>query len=133
MKISTPEIKVIRFSSEDVIVASGSLTGKSGSFYIPSSQYSGYSTSSDFVEFKGTIGSQSAVGYLIENVSGVKDPEPDAVEGLMSGGKGGFYFSSTGIPVPASVLEPIAKQYYEAFSYNGQYYTNGTFYDHYWQ
>ena len=58
MKISTPEIKVIRFSSEDVIVASSSLTGVNGLFYIPSGQYSsGYSGSGDFVEFSGTIGS----------------------------------------------------------------------------
>lgn len=128
MKISTPEIKVIRFSSEDVIVASGAVTR---SFFIPSDQYSGYSASSDYVEFNGTIGSRSGDRYLIENVSGAKDADSYQVEGLMSGGS--YYFPDVGVTVDMSHLAPIAQQYYEAFSYNGQYYTNGTYYDHYWQ
>ena len=126
MKISTPEIKVIRFSSEDVIVASGAVTG---SFYIPSSQYSGYSGSSEYVEFNGTIGSQSDRGYLIENVSGAKGADPEEMEGLMSGGSVTFM----GVTVDMSHMAPIAKQYYDAFSYDGQYYTNGrSYYDQYW-
>ena len=124
MKISTPEIKVIRFSSEDVIVASSSLTGVYGSFYIPSSQYS-----SGYGEFNGTIGSHSDRGYLIENVSGAKAADSDERDGLMSGGSGSF----VGVPIPASVMESMARQYYDAFSYDGQYYTNGiSYYDQYW-
>lgn len=125
MKISTPEIKVIRFSSEDVIVASSSLTGVYGSFYIPSSQYS-----SGYGEFNGTIGSQSDRGYLIENVSGAKGADPEEMEGLMSGGSVTFM---GGVTVDMSHMAPIAKQYYDAFSYDGQYYTNGrSYYDQYW-
>ena len=128
MKISTPEIKVIRFSSEDVIVASGAVTR---SFYIPSSEYSGYSGSSDFVEFYGTIGSQSGVGYLIENISGVKDANSEERDGLMSGGS--YYLPDVGITVHDSSMAPIAKQYYDAFSFDGQYYTNGSsYFDKYW-
>lgn len=126
MKISTPEIKVIRFSSEDVIVASVAVTR---SFYIPSNQYSGYSGSSDYVEFNGTIGSHSGVGYLIENVSGAKDADSEEREGLMSGGSVSFY----GVTIDMSHMAPIAQQYYDAFSYDGQYYTNGSsYYDQYW-
>ena len=128
MKISTPEIKVIRFSSEDVIVASGAVTR---SFYIPSKQYSGYSGSSDFVEFYGTIGSHSGVGYLIENVSGAKDADSGEREGLMSGGS--HYFPDVEVTIPMPDMAPVAKQYYDAFSYDGQYYTNGiSYYDQYW-
>lgn len=124
MKISTPEIKVIRFSSEDVIVASSSLTGVYGSFYIPSSQYS-----SGYGEFNGTIGRKSDVGYLIENVSGAKAADPEEREGIMSGGSVTF----GGVTVPMPDMAPIAQQYYDAFSYDGQYYTNGkSYYDQYW-
>ena len=132
MKISTPEIKVIRFSSEDVIVASSSLTGLRRSFYILSSQYSGYSGSSDYGVFNGTIGSKSGDRYLIENVSGVKDANPYEREGVMSGGS--YYFPDEGVTVDMSHMEPIARQYYDAFSYDGQnYYTNGiSYYDQYW-
>lgn len=130
MKISTPEIKVIRFSSEDVIVASG-LVGSSGFFIIPSSQYSGYSASGDYVEFNGTIGSHSSVGYLIENISGVRDAED--IDGLMSGGS--YTFPGAGVTVDMSYLAPIARQSYDAFRYDdGKYYTNGnSYYDRYWQ
>lgn len=132
MKISTPEIKVIRFSSEDVIVASSSLTGVSGSFFIPSKEYSGFSASGDYVEFTGTIGRRSSVGYLIGNISGVTDADSDEVEGVMSGGS--YYFPDVGVTIPASpVMESMARQYYEAFNYDGQYYTKGTYYDLYWQ
>lgn len=130
MKISTPEIKVIRFSSEDVIVASGSLTGSSGLFFIPSSEYSGYSGSSDFVEFNGTIGSQSSVGYLIENIYAVKGDDSGEREDLMSGGS----VTHFGVTFNVSHMAPIAQQTYDAFSYNGQYYTNGSsYYDQYWK
>lgn len=130
MKISTPEIKVIRFSSEDVIVASSSLTGVNGSFYyIPSDQSSG-----DSVEFYGTIGSynNSAVGYVIEKVRDTGPVDSEQRQGLMSGGS--FTFSDGGFPVPASVMESMARQYYDAFSYNGQYYTTGiSYYNQYWK
>ena len=127
MKISTPEIKVIRFSSEDVIVASGPVTH---SFLIPSSEYSGYSGSSKYVEFSGTIGSHSGDGYLIENVSGATGADSVDVDGLKSGGS--YYFPDMGVTVDMSRMAPIAQQYYEAFSYNGQYYTHGSYYDIYW-
>ena len=126
MKISTPEIKVIRFSSEDVIVASGAAIR---SFYIPSNQYSGSSFSSEFVEFSGTIGSLSGNGYLIENVSGAKAADSEERDGLMSGGSVSFY----GVTIDMSDMAPVARQYYDAFSYDGQYYTNGrSYYDQYW-
>lgn len=133
MKISTPEIKVIRFSSEDVIAASGSLTGSNGLFYIPSSQYSGYSGSADYVEFSGTIGSKSGVGYLIENIHGAKGDVSDDRAGLMAGSS--YYFPDMGITVDNSHMAPIAQQSYDAFRYDdGQYYTNGiSYYTAYWQ
>ena len=133
MKISTPEIKVIRFSSEDVIAASSSLTGSPGLFYIPSSQYSGYSGSADYVEFNGTIGSKSGVGYLIENIYGAKGDDSDDRAGVMSGGS--VYFPEFGNTVDMSHMEPIAQQTYDAFRYDdGRYYTNGiSYYTAYWQ
>lgn len=130
MQISTPEIKVIRFSSEDVIAASGGPR----LFYIPSSEYSsGYSGSGDYVEFNGTIGSQSAVGYLIENIYGAKGVDSFYVDKLKSGGT--VYFPGTGITVDASAMAPIAQQGYDAFRYDdGQYYTNGiSYYTQYWK
>ena len=130
MKISTPEIKVIRFSSEDVIVASGPVIGSSGLFFIPSSEYTGYSGSSKYVEFNGTIGSQSSVGYLIENIYAVDDADPDDRAAVMSGGS----YWTIGVLIPADVMETMAQNTYDAFSYNGQYYTNGeSYYNQYWQ
>lgn len=127
MKISTPEIKVIRFSSEDVIVASSSLTGVNGLFYSPSSQYS-----SGYVEFNGTIGSyhSGANGYLIGNIYGETDGKDR--DGLVSGGS--YTFPDEEVTVPPFVMESIAQQSYDAFSYDGQYYTNGiSYYKQYWQ
>lgn len=125
MQISTPEIKVIRFSSEDVIVASGSLTGSKGYFYIPSNQYSGSSGSGDYVGFNGTIGSQTNRGYLIENIYETNDYDPDDRAAVMTRGSYG--------PMPESVMEKMARNTYDAFSYNGRYYTNGeSYYDQYW-
>lgn len=129
MKISTPEIKVIRFSSEDVIVASSSLTGVLGLFYIPASQYSGNPDSSGYVEFNGTIGSKSGDRYSIQNIYGARDVDPEDRAALMSGGS----YWTIGVLIPESVMESTAKQTYDAFSYDGNYYTYGSsYYDQYW-
>lgn len=133
MKITNAELKFMSFSSEDVIATSGmpSLTGLSRSFYIPSSQFSGGSFSSDYVEFNGTIGANTGNGYEITNIYGAKAADDEEREGLMSGGSVVFM----GVTIPASPeMETFSQQYFDAYSYGGTYYTNGlSYYDQYWQ
>ncbi len=129
------KLDVIRFSNEDVIATSamlGPLSGKTGSFYIPSSQYNGGSLGGEYVTFNGTFGDYTGSGYNITNANGFA-VDSDERDGLMSGGS--YTFPDVGVTVDMSDLAPIAKQYYDAFSYgDGQYYSNGvSYYESYWQ
>ncbi len=138
MKMSSADLQVIRFNSEDVIATSGMgpLSGTSGMFYIPAADYSGsYSGSGNFVQFNGTLGSYSGGNYLITNIYGAEAGVDSDKESLESVINGNIVFPDVGITVPATALEPLARQTYDAFSYgNGQYYTNGvSYYETHWQ
>ncbi|MBR0466314.1 MAG: hypothetical protein IJJ40_02325 [Clostridia bacterium] len=135
------KLEVIRFSNEDVIATSAigggigggsvaSLTGKKGGFYIPSSQYNGGSLGGEYVTFQGTFGDFDGSAYNIIDPYGFA-VDVDERDGLMSGGSVVFY----GVTIDMSDMAPIAKQYYDAFSYgDGQYYSNGvSYYESYWQ
>ncbi len=137
MKITNPELKVVRFANEDVIATSfGPLSGTNGLFYIPAGEYSGtYSGTGNYVEFNGTLGNYSGGKYEITNIyNATADIDPDRSV-LVSKQTGMVFMPGTGTPVPASVLETYAKQGYDAFSYGGgKYYTNGvSYYESYWQ
>ncbi|MBR0277596.1 MAG: hypothetical protein IJQ50_03955 [Clostridia bacterium] len=132
MKISNPELKVIRFGADDVIATSG-LTGMTGQFYIPASQYSGGSFTSDYVRFDGTFGAYNGSAYEITGIYGVEGDDENDREGMMA--QGGHYFPGPGVFVPPWDLSPIAKQTYDAYSYDGgTYYSNGvSYYETYFQ
>lgn len=133
MMFMKPEIEIVRFSSEDVIATSG-LVLTNGVFYIPSANYNnGALGGSGYVQFSGSYGAfnSAAGGYLISNISGAKLDYVDDRAGLMSGGS--YYFPDVGVTVDMSDLAPIAQQAYDAYSYNGDYYTNGvSYYNTYW-
>ena len=139
MKISNTELKVIRFGADDVIATSlmmGPLSGSSGLFYIPASQYSGGSFSGEYVEFNGTFGDFDGSAYRIDGINTVSSPPETDRAGLItaSGNENGFVDLGVGYPLPASVLIPIAQQAYDAYSYGGGYYSNGqSYYDIYRQ
>ena len=124
MKFANPEIEVLRFSSEDVIATSGAPV-VTGLFYIPSSQYSGGSFGTDYVAFNGNIGAYDAGagGYKIDNIYGAYGDTDDERELLVSGGG-----SMLGVTIPGSFWNNLAQQSYDAYSYNGNYYTNGVNY-----
>lgn len=133
-RLTNPELKIIRFASEDVIATSlGPLSGLKGGFYIPSSLYNGGSLGGNYVEFQGTFGDYDGSAYNITNANGFKADVNNDRDGLTSGGS--YTFPDVGITVDMSDMAPIAQQYYDAFSYgDGQYYTNGiSYYDQYWQ
>ena len=136
MKISNPELKVVRFGADDVIATSGligALTGTKGSFYIPAGQYTGGTYSGEYVGFSGTFGDYNGSAYSITGISGAHGESEDDVAGLASGGS--YTFPDVGVTVDMSNLAPIAKQFYEAYSYgDGNYYSNGkSYYELYWQ
>ena len=138
MKITNPEIKVVLFASDDVIATSGmigALTGQSGLFYIPTSQYTGGSYTGDYVQFSGTFGNYSGGVYEITGISGATGGVDGDKANLDSIQNGSVYLPDVGITIPASVFENIAKQTYDAYSYgNGTYYTNGvSYYEQHWQ
>lgn len=132
MKFVTPEIEVLRFSTEDVIATSGApIVTKL--FYMPTDQFQGGLSGSDYVQFEGVMGAydSAAGGYRITDVYSPALADTDEVNGLMSGGT--LYIPELGITIPSTALAPIAQQAYNAYSYNGGYYTNGvTYYDMYW-
>ena len=140
MKISNPELKVVRFGADDVIATSGllgALSGQSGLFYIPAGQYSGaYSGSGEYVEFSGTFGDYDGSNYAIGNISGAKGGVDGDRNGLItaSSNENALIDLGVGYPIPASVLVPTAQQTYDAYSYGGGYYSNGqSYYDIYHQ
>ena len=132
MKFVNPEIEIVRFSSEDVIATSGAPISTK-LFYIPTTDYMGDLSGSDYVQFEGVMGGydSAAGGYRITDVYSPALADTDEVNGLMSGGT--LYIPELGITIPSTVMAPIAQQAYNAYSYNGEYYTNGlTYYDMYW-
>ena len=136
MQITNAEFKVIRFSNEDVITTSnfaGPLSGKTGLFYIPSSQYQGGALGGDYVAFNGTLGNYDGSAYRIDNPYGFYADTSDERSGLTAGGT--IYIPELGITVPSTTMKPLAETAYDAFTYdNGTYYTNGvSYYDQYWQ
>lgn len=134
IKITNPELKVVRFANEDVIATSfGPLSGTDGLFYIPSGDYSGtYSGTGNYVEFNGTFSSYSNGVYGISGINGAKDGIDGDRNNMVTGT---VYFPDVGITLPSSVMANIAKGYYDAYSYgDGQYYTNGvSYYETYYQ
>lgn len=134
------KLDVVRFVNEDVITTSGGpLSGKSGFFYIPTSQYTGSisGTPSEYVQFWGTLGNYNGSAYVIDDISGAHggaDSDYDVVM-AKSYHDGYVWFEELGVPVDPTDFMPIAQQGYDAFSYgDGVYYTNGlSFYDQYWQ
>ena len=130
-RLTNPELKVIRFASEDVI-ATSVLLGKTGTFYIPSGQYSGGSFSGNYVEFNGTFNSYSDGVYGISGIYGAKGDVDSDRDVLISPPP--YYFNDTGVTVAGEFMANMSKNIYDAYSYDGQYYTNGiSYYDTYWQ
>lgn len=134
MKISNPELKVVRFGADDVIATSGwmsgALTGTKASFYIPAGQYSGGSFSGNYVEFNGTFGDYNGSEYAITDIYGAKGGIDDEQEQLANGGTMSFY----GVTIAVPDAENIAKQYYDAYSSGGGYYSYGhSYYETYFQ
>ena len=139
MRISNPELKVIRFATDDVIASSallGPLSGQTGLFYIPAGDFGGsYSGTGNYVQFNGTLGSYSGGAYEITGIYGATAGVDGDKANLDSIQHGQVYMADVGITLPATVFESIAQQTYDAFSYgNGKYYTNGTsYYESHWQ
>lgn len=129
MKISNPEMKVVRFANEDVIATS--------LYYASAADFNsafGTNFTSDYVEFNGSMtGFDSAAGgWYVSNVYGAQEADSDSMEGLKSGGS--IYLPEYGITIPSTAAEPIARQAYSTYSYNDGLYTKGaTYYELYWQ
>ena len=136
MKISNPELKVVRFGADDVIATSGllgALSGTVGTFYIPAGQYSGSvnEPGGNYVEFNGTFGNYDGSNYAIDNIYGAKGGVDDDRNSLVSGST---YIPELGITLPSTVMENMSKNAYDAYSYGGGYYSNGqSYYDIYHQ
>lgn len=113
MKITNPELEVVRFSADDVIATS--------LYYIKDGDV--------YKEFEGVMTPDSNGRYKITPVSGFTVVDDDDVEGLMSGGSVVFF----GTTIDMSDLAPIAQQTYTAFKIDDEYYTYGvTYYEQYW-
>ncbi len=133
MRITNPEINVILFSNEDVIATSG-IEPTLGLFYLPTENFAGsYTGTGDNVEFNGYFTNDGSGNYLISNIYGAK-AGVDYDMSLLTSPQSGLVFIN-GTPIPAAVIENIAKTTYVVTSYdNGVYYTNGrTYYENYWQ
>ena len=125
MKMSNPELKVVRFGSDDVIATS--------LFYLAAGQFAGYEGSSPYVEFEGVMRPNGDGTYQITNITHTAGVDQDTVDGVTSGGS--IYLPEFGITIPATAMEPIAQQTYDAYAYSeGTYYTHGaTYHELYWQ
>ena len=117
MKISNPELKVVRFGADDVIATS--------LFY-------GTDALGNYKTFNGVLSPLGDGTYAVTNVYGVDDADMDEIDGLKSGGS--VYLPELGLTIPSTAMEPIARQAYEAYTYEDQYYSHGaSYYDLYWQ
>ena len=127
MKITNPELKVVRFDAEDVIATS--------LYYAPAAAFNatqGTSFTSDYVQFEGTMVGSGPDAWMITNVRDAIAADSDSIDGLKSGGS--YYFSEFGITVDMSNMAPLAQQAYDAYEYEGGLYTRGaTYYETYWQ
>lgn len=136
MKITNPELKVVRFDNEDVIATSiGPLTGTSGMFFIPSSQYGDGSLAGNYVYFNGKLGDYSDGSYTITDISGAYG-NADSDRNFFIPPAG--YFENEGVtlkPEDMYLIQLWGSKTYDAFSYgNGQYYTSGvSYYENYFQ
>lgn len=133
MKITNPELKVVRFANEDVIATSGILP-TNGQFFIPINQFTGsYSGTGDYVRFDGSFVNNGSGSYQISNISRAEGYSAEDREGLhIVNGK--FYLPEMGFWMTANEgFINISKQSYDAFSYgDGNYYTNGVSYYENW-
>ena len=131
MKISNAELKVVRFNSEDVIATSRYFMSAAAF----ESLYGLGLTGTDYVSFTGSMTSYDDVagGWSVTpNLSSAAEYDNEEMEGVMSGGD--FYFAELGVWVHSDAMANIAKQHYDAYSYEGGLYTKGaTYYETYWQ
>lgn len=125
------KLDVCRFSNEDVIATSfgvGPLTGtKNAMFYIPSSEYGDGTFPGNYVYFQGNFGGYNGAAYEITNISGAKSGDSDRNALLPPAG----YFEDEGVTIDPSdmwFIELVASKSYDAYSYGGNYYTNGVNY-----
>ena len=132
MRISNPELKVVRFSSADVIATSAALMGAtiSGLFYMPNGS-GGYQGAS------GTFGEKDHGVYELLNYTLTDEVlDQSGIDMLIAASQNpnGMVDSGMGYPIPASVLLPIAQSTYLTYYDNGHYYTNGiSYYEQYHQ
>lgn len=128
MKITNPELKVVRFNADDVIATSiGALTGKTGLFYVDNGNGGYDSFNGEFGEFNASLYEITGLYAWEYNVGGDRDR-------LISAKNGGMvYMPDVGYPIPASVLAQNAPQTYDANLDSGVYYSNGvSYYEQYW-
>ena len=127
MKITNPELEVVRFNADDVIATS--------LYYMSAADYNalyGTDFTSDYVQFNGDMVATGNSGvWGITNIYNVQAAPDDEVPGLMSGGA--VYIPELGMTLPSTVMEPIARQAYNAFKSDDGIYTKGvTYYEQYW-
>ncbi len=112
-RLTNPELKVIRFASEDVIATS--------LYYATSAAFNaaqGTNFTSDYVMFNGSMRYDGDLGaYLI---SDIKAPTASSAEDKV-------FFSGGYIPEAGITLPPHGNGY-DAYEYNGGLYTNGVSY-----
>ena len=127
MKITNPELEVVRFNADDVIATS--------LYYMSAADFNaaqGTNFTSNYVQFEGSmVGDGSSGEWKIINISGATAADDDDIAGLMSGGS--VYLPEIGITIPSTVMEPIARQAFNAFKGSDGIYTKGvTYYEQYW-
>ena len=127
MKISEPELKIIRFCSDDVIATS--------QFFLTAGQFDGYSGAEPYVRFDGTMRPNNDGTYRITGIHGVEGASVNDYELVTSNGD--MYFPETGITIPGSnpFGANMARQTYDAYRYDeGTYYSHGaSYYELYFQ
>ena len=113
MKMTKPELKVVRFASEDVIATSG--------YYIESANWMGNNSYSDpYVHFYGEMGeySSGAQGWIIYGVGGDSGESSEYRES---------YINDIATSNP-STAQALGGHLYDAYYYDGNYYTKGASY-----
>lgn len=127
MKITNPELEVVRFNADDVIATS--------LYYMKAADFNamrGTSFTSDYVEFEGTMFPTGESGvWGITNIYNEKPATGSDIAGLMSGGD--YYDPDTGDTIPGWFMESTARIAYDAFKGNNGISTHGvTYYEQYW-
>ena len=112
MRISELELKVVRFSNEDVIATSG--------YFINSASFTGASYSEPYVHFYGEMGSydDEAKGWIIYGANSDSGVSEEYINGYIND-------ISTSNPSTAYAL---GNNLYDAYLYDGNYYTKGASY-----